>query len=84
MMGNTVVISHDADSQTVYQNLANDILVSVGDNVFGGDIIGAVGESAIIEIAEEPHLHFEMVIGTERVNPIDYLADATMTINYEE
>ena len=84
MMGNTIVISHAADSQTVYQNLADDILVSVGDEVNEGDVIGAVGESALIEIAEEPHLHFEMVIGLNRVNPVDYLSEATMTISYEE
>ena len=84
MMGYTVEISHEADFKTVYQNLAEDITVSVGDAVKSGDIIGAIGESAIIEIAEEPHLHFEMTVGNERVNPENYLSDAQMTVSYEE
>lgn len=84
MMGNTVVIAHDGDAETVYQNLADDIPVSVGDTVKAGEIIGAIGESAIIEIAEEPHLHFELQVNGTRVNPLDYITAATMTIVYED
>lgn len=84
MMGNTVVIAHDGDALTVYQNLADEIPVSVGDTVKSGEIIGAVGDSAIIEIAEEPHLHFEMTVGGEYQNPLDYISVETMTVVYEE
>lgn len=84
MMGSTVVISHDGDAETVYQNLADEIVVSVGDVVKSGDVIGAVGESAIIEIAEEPHLHFEMCIAGERVNPLDYIDATEAVMSYEE
>lgn len=84
MMGNTVVISHDGDAKTVYQNLADEIPVFVGDTVKSGEIIGAVGDSAIIEIAEEPHLHFEMTVGGEYQNPLDYISLETMTVVYEE
>ncbi len=84
MMGYTVVISHDGDAETVYQNLAEEVTVKVGDTVKSGDIIGAVGESAIIEIAEEPHLHFEMCIAGERVNPCDYIPTDVQTFFYEE
>ncbi len=84
MMGNTVVIAHDGNAETVYQNLADDMLVSVGDTVKAGEVIGAVGESAIIEIAEDPHLHFEMQVDGVRVDPVDYIAAATMTILYED
>lgn len=84
LMGNTVVIAHAAGAETVYQNLADEITVSVGDTVSSGEVIGAVGESAMIEIAEEPHLHFELMVNSERVDPLDYIAKATMTIVYEE
>ncbi len=84
MMGYTVVISHDADAKTVYQNLAEEITVSAGDIVKRGEVIGAVGESALIEIAEEPHLHFEMCVADECVNPADYISTATETFFYEE
>lgn len=84
MMGNTVVIAHDGESETVYQNLGDHIAVSVGDTVKSGEVIGTVGESAIIEIAEEPHLHFEMRVDGVRVDPLSHIAKATMTIVYEE
>lgn len=84
MMGYTVVISHDADAETVYQNLAEELTVAVGDIVKRGEVIGAVGESALIEIAEEPHLHFEMCISGARVNPADYISAETETFFYEE
>ncbi len=84
MMGNTVVIAHDGDARTVYQNLADEVTVSVGDTVKSGEIIGAVGDSAIIEIAEEPHLHFEIMVGGEYQNPLDYISVETMTVVYEE
>lgn len=84
MMGNTVVIAHDGDSKSVYQNLADEITVSIGDTVKSGEIIGAVGDTAIIEIAEEPHLHFEIMVSGEYQNPLDYISVETMTVVYEE
>ena len=84
LMGNTVVIAHDGDAMTVYQNLADEIPVSAGERVKRGEVIGAVGESAMIEIAEEPHLHFEIFVGSDRVDPLSYISKATMTIVYEE
>ena len=84
MMGYTVVIAHDGEAETVYHNMDDDITVSVGDTVKCGDVLGAVGESAIIEIAEEPHLHFEMCIAGERVDPCDYIENVSAVISYEE
>ena len=84
MMGYTVVVRHDGSAETVYQNLAEDIAVSIGDTVKSGEVIGAVGDSALIEIAEEPHLHFELRVDGKTVNPLDYISAATMTIVYDE
>ena len=84
MMGYTVVISHDSDFETVYQNMDDDIPVMVGDVVKRGDVIGAIGESALIEIADEAHLHFEMCIAGERVNPLDYISDISAAMSYDE
>ena len=84
MMGTTVVIRHDGDAESVYQNLAEDVAVSVGDTVKSGEVLGAVGESALIEIAEEPHLHFALRVAGKSVNPLDYISAATMTIIYDE
>ena len=73
--GFTVEITHDNEHKTVYSNLKNDNPVSleVGDEVAKGDRIGTVGDSAMSEIAEEPHLHFELFVGGEPKNPMDFL-----------
>ena len=84
MMGTTVVVRHDGDAESIYQNLAADVAVSVGDTVKSGEVLGAVGDSALIEVAEEPHLHFALRVGGESVNPLDYISAATMTIVYDE
>lgn len=75
MMGNCVTIAHSGDCVTVYQNLSDEVPAGLepGTAVSKGDVIGSVGESAIIEIAEEPHLHFEIQISGVSVNPEDYL-----------
>lgn len=84
LMGYTVVLSHDGDAVTVYQNLSPEIPVEVGDSVHCGAILGTVGDTAMIEIAEEPHLHFAMQVGGVAVDPLDYIAEATMTVVYED
>jgi len=76
--GNTIIIEHSSGLQTIYMNLAADIPqnVSVGAAVKAGDVIGAVGDTAIIESADEPHLHFEVKLGSEFIDPKEELAHA--------
>lgn len=75
LMGTCVAIDHSGDSQTIYRNLAPELAegLEVGSFVRAGDVIGAVGETAVVEIAEEPHLHFEMRVGGTLVDPLTYL-----------
>ena len=70
-----ISINHEGDCTTVYRNLSSDSVLhmSSGDIVKIGDIIGNVGEGALIETADEPHLHFEMKIGGVNVDPCDYI-----------
>ena len=77
MLGLTVEVSHNNNIKTVYSNLAKDgsIAVAVGDVVALGDKIGHVGDSAISELADEAHLHFEVKVNDASVNPLDYLTE---------
>ncbi len=76
MLGNTVEITHTSGIKTCYSNLdADAICVNVGDTVSQGDLIACVGDTTIIEIADEPHLHFEIKVNDESVNPLDYLTE---------
>lgn len=73
--GRTVEITHSMNFKTIYSNLAKEdsAFVKVGDKVNSGDRIGTVGYTAIFEIADEPHLHFEMESNNKAVDPLKYL-----------
>ena len=71
--GNTVKIQHKDGYVSVYSNLDEDISLKKGDEVKQGEVIGKIGVSALGEIADESHLHFEILKGTESINPKDVL-----------
>ena len=71
--GLTIVIEHDDTYQTVYSNLLTSEFVVEGETVEKGQSIGTVGNSAIFEIADEPHLHFEILKDSIAVDPSIYI-----------
>ena len=74
MLGYTVEITHTNDIKTRYSNLTSESSsLKVGDTVALGDKIGVVGDSSVSELAEEPHLHFEVLLKDVKVNPLDYI-----------
>lgn len=74
--GRTVEIAHSAGIVSIYSNLAADgINVNVGDTVSSGDKIGVVGDTSLTELADEPHLHFEMKVNGVSINPLDYISE---------
>ncbi len=77
MMGKCIAIAHKGDILTIYKNLGEVLPagIEVGATVSRGDAIATVGESAIRELADEPHLHFEMTLAGEPVDPIDHLSE---------
>ena len=80
LMGYSIAIKHSGDCYTIYKNLS-DILpegITEGTAVRSGQLIGSVGESAMIEVAEEPHLHFEMTVADLSVDPLEYFDDKAL------
>ncbi len=71
--GLTITISHRDGFKTIYSNLLTTEFVTENETVEKGQTIGTVGESSSFEIADEPHLHFEMYKDGEVVNPTIYL-----------
>jgi len=71
--GLTVIIEHEDGFKTVYSNLLTTEFISEDEHVEKGQTIGTVGNSAVFEIADEPHLHFEMIKDGEYVDPKLYL-----------
>lgn len=67
--GLSVIIEHQDGYQTLYANLLSSEFVEVGESVKQGDSIGTVGNTAVFEIADEPHLHFEITKNNEQLDP---------------
>ncbi len=80
MMGFCVALSHSGDCMTVYKNLAPQMAEGLGKGVAvkKGQLLGYVGDSALMEIAEEPHLHLEMTVKGLQVNPLEYFSAAVI------
>lgn len=71
--GITVVIEHVNGYVTIYSNLLTTEFVKEGENVKQGQTIGTVGNTATFEIADESHLHFELLKDNEYLNPSEYI-----------
>ncbi len=71
--GITVIIDHYNGFVTKYCSLAKDVSVQKGDTVVSGDLIGVVGDTADIESALTPHLHFEIMHNGAYTDPMAYI-----------
>lgn len=71
--GLTIIIEHANGFQTVYSNLLTSEFVVEGEKVEKGQSLGTVGNTAAFEIADEPHLHFEIIKDNVQVDPNIYL-----------
>ncbi len=67
--GRTVVVDHGYDVTTRYCH-ASRFTVAEGDLVAAGDVIALVGSTGM---STGPHLHFELLIDGEKVDPLEYL-----------
>lgn len=67
--GNAVVIDHGGGMATLYGHQSQ-IAVSVGEQVLAGEVIGYVGSTGN---STGPHLHFEVRISGNPVDPTPYL-----------
>ena len=70
--GTTVTVEHANGFKTIYSNLQTAEFISEGQEVEKGQIIGSVGDNAPFEIADGAHLHMEMTLNGESVNPALY------------
>ena len=68
--GNYVIIAHDGTYSTLYGHLSYAI-VSEGDYVEQGQVIGAVGTTGW---STGPHLHFEVRIDGSAVDPLQFVS----------
>lgn len=67
--GYTVILDHGDGLQSLYSHMKGE-WVGVGDWVARGQLIGEVGSTGN---SSGPHVHFEVRVGGERVNPLGHL-----------
>ncbi|MBO9368668.1 MAG: M23 family metallopeptidase [Chloroflexi bacterium] len=67
--GNMIIIDHGNGFQTLYAHLSA-LNVVCGQSVGQGDVIGAIGTTGR---SSGPHLHFEIISSSAKVNPWNYL-----------
>ena len=71
-LGTVVTVRHPGGYLTRYANLGDAAAVETGQEVRRGEVIGTVGATALLESAQESHLHFELCAGGTSLNPADY------------
>jgi len=71
--GITVVIEHVNGYCSVYANLLTAEFVKEEEQVKQGQTIGTVGNTATFEIADDSHLHFEILKDNEYLDPNLYI-----------
>ena len=84
MMGTCVAVAHKDETVSIYKNLAKDLAknITVGAEVKQGQQLGNVGDTAVVEMADEPHLHFEVTVKGLSVDPLEFFSkEAAATLS---
>ena len=79
-LGNRILVDHGYGYRTLYACL-DEIQTRRGRTVKRGDVIGTVGESGL---SVAPHLHYEVQLNGEQVNPINYFFLELSPRDYDE
>ncbi|MFA5855091.1 MAG: M23 family metallopeptidase [Candidatus Gracilibacteria bacterium] len=73
--GNHITLDHGNGVQTFYAHCA-EVYVEVGDAVSQGQVIANTGNTGRVYGVTGIHLHFELIVNGEKVNPFDYFGGA--------
>ncbi len=71
--GYIIIVDHGQGYQSIYCNLSTVDMVHVGKKVEKGQVISGVGNTALFEIKDNSHLHFELTKDGKNVNPTEYI-----------
>lgn len=77
--GKVVEIDHGFGYRTRYAHM-HDFAVKKGQQVKRGDLIGYVGNTGL---STAPHLHYEVLINGQRVDPVHYFFNDLTAAEYE-
>lgn len=74
MWGVCITIDHGNNVESIYCGLNETVQVKMDQQVKLGDVIGSVGNTNQIEVAEAPHLHFGMKKDGKWVDPMSMIS----------
>jgi murein DD-endopeptidase MepM/ murein hydrolase activator NlpD len=78
--GKMVEVDHGFGYRTRYAHM-HEFAVRAGQNLKRGDLIGYVGNTGM---STAPHLHYEVLINGEQVNPVHYFFNDLSPAEYEK
>ncbi len=80
-MGYCMAITHSGNAVSIYKNLAEKLPdgIAEGVSVRSGQLVALVGNSAMVEVGAEPHLHFEVSVNDLAVDPLKYFDEASLS-----
>jgi len=78
-MGNCIIINHGFGYSSIYAHLDN-FNVRPGQKVRRGDVIGYVGNTGM---SVAPHLHYEIKLNGNNVDPVNYFFNDLTAAEYE-
>ena len=78
--GNRIVVNHGFGYKTLYAHLSG-FNAKVGQSVKRGDVIGYVGNTGL---STAPHLHYEVHLNNNKVNPINYYFNDLTANEYDK
>ena len=83
LMGECLSLDHGNGVVSIYKNISTTLAEGIekGATVTAGQKLGTVGDSALIESAEEPHLHFEMTFEGKSVDPLTYISEDSAKVS---
>jgi len=77
--GNHVIINHGFGYQSLYAHMSR-IKVRRGQKVKRGELIGLIGSTGT---STAPHVHYEIIKGANKINPINYFFNDLTEEEYE-
>lgn len=83
LMGECLSLDHGNGVVSIYKNISTTLAEGIekGATVTAGQKLGTVGDGALIESAEEPHLHFEMTFEGKSVDPLTYISEDSAKVS---
>ena len=73
LQGTTITIDHGNGLKSIYNSIEADENLVQGSTVTAGQVIGTVSDNNRQEYKDGPHLHFEVTMEGQRVDPETYL-----------